>query len=304
MRKPRAIAIALCALLTLAPTNPMFAIETMPRKPTPSASTVPKNPLSSPTCGPEMQAGVWQQTPAGDRRVRKLEGRAADAFLERLRAGNPQWRNIHTAAVAALTAKGFKPAIGIEGETVVLQVEKLKRNAPVVKPPSALARLMNFFMPTVHAAQIDDALYTAEGVIWSSAWDDGDPATWEGLVGVHEYSYGNYGEGGTQYRTDTESVDAANLWSSGNVTQPGWDDGATAYNKGIRQVLGCSAGTCIGVGLKCWLLGPFSMNCVLIGCGIAVASCVFGTYIQMVTDGQTGCPPGATRYGTKCIFSN
>src|SRR5688500_3242740 len=143
MRKPRATAIALCALLTLAPTNPMFAIETTPRKATPSVPTAPKNPLTSPKCGPELQAGVWQQTPAGDRRVRKLEGRAADAFLDTLRAGNPQWRNIHTAAVAALTAKGFKPAIGIEGETVVLQVEKLKGKAPVVKPPSVLARLTN-----------------------------------------------------------------------------------------------------------------------------------------------------------------
>lgn len=304
MRKLRATAIALCALLTLAPTNPMFAIETTPRKATPSVPTTPKNPLSSPACGPEMQAGVWQQTPAGDRRVRKLEGRAADAFLERLRAGNPQWRNMHTAAVAALTAKGFKPAIGIEGETVVLQVEKLKGNAAVVKPPSLLARLTNFLMPTVHAAQVDDALYTAEGVIWSSAWDDGDPATWEGVVGVHEYTYGNYGEGGTQMRNDTEDVNAANLWSSGNVTQPGWDDGATAYNNGIRKVLGCSAGGCIGSGLKCFFTGPFTMNCILINCGIFVATCVFGTYIQMAIDGQTGCPPGATRYGTRCIFSN
>ena len=304
MRKLRATAIALCALLTLAPTNPMFAIETTPRKATPSVPTTPKNPLSSPACGPEMQAGVWQQTPAGDRRVRKLEGRAADAFLERLRAGNPQWRNMHTAAVAALTAKGFKPAIGIEGETVVLQVEKWKGNAAVVKPPSLLARLTNFLMPTVHAAQVDDALYTAEGVIWSSAWDDGDPATWEGVVGVHEYTYGNYGEGGTQMRNDTEDVNAANLWSSGNVTQPGWDDGATAYNNGIRKVLGCSAGGCIGSGLKCFFTGPFTMNCILINCGIFVATCVFGTYIQMAIDGQTGCPPGATRYGTRCIFSN
>ena len=303
MRKPRATAIALCALLTLAPTNPMFAIETMPRKATPSASTVPKNPLSSPACGPAMQAGVWQQTPAGDRRVRRLEGRAADAFLEALRGGNPQWRNMHTAAVAALTAKGFKPAIGIEGETVVLQVEKLKGNAPVVKRSSVFARLANFFVPTVHAAQ-SDALYTAEGVIWSSAWDDGDPATWEGVVGVHEYTYGNYGEGGTQYRNDTEDVDAANLWSSGNVTQPGHYDGATAYNQGIRRVLGCSAGGCIGVGLKCWVLGPFTMNCVLIGCGIAVAGCVFGTYIQMALDGELGCPPGASRMGTRCIYSH
>jgi hypothetical protein len=46
MRKRRATAIALCALLTLAPTNPMFAIETTPRKATPSVPTAPKNPLS------------------------------------------------------------------------------------------------------------------------------------------------------------------------------------------------------------------------------------------------------------------
>lgn len=304
MRKPRATAIALCALLTLAPTNPMFAIETTPRKAVPTSSTVPKGPLDS-TCGPQLQAGVWTQTPAGDRRVRRLEGRDADAFLTTLRGGNPEWRNIHTAAIAALAAKGFKPATGIEGETVVIQVEKRKsQNAAVVKPPSALARLMNFFMPTAHAAQIDDQLYTAEGVIWSSAWDDGDPATWEGVVGVHEYAYGNYGEGGTQMRNDTEDVNAANVWSSGSVTQPGLYDGATAYNHGIRSVLGCSAGACIGVGLKCWILGPFTMNCVLIGCGLAVAGCVFGTYIQMALDGQTGCPPGAARYGTRCIFSN
>ena len=303
MRKRRATASALCALLTLAPTNPMFAIETTPRKATPSVSTAPKNPLSSPACGPAMQAGVWQKTPAGDRRVRKLEGHAADAFLETLRAGNPQWRNIHRDAVAALTARGFKPAIGIEGESVVLQVEKLKPNAPAVKPPSALARLMNVLMPTVHAAQ-SDALYAAEGVIWTSSWDDGDPATWEGVLGVHEYAYGNYGEGGTQMRNDTADVDAANVWSSGNVTQPGWYDGATAYNNGIRRVLGCSAGACIGTSMKCVFLGPFSMNCILIHCGLAVASCVFGTYIQMALDGQTGCPPGATRYGTRCIYSN
>ena len=302
MRKPRATAIALCALLTLAPANPMFAIETTPRTATPASSTVPKGPLSS-TCGPELQAGVWMQTPAGDRRVRKLQGRDADAFLATLRGGNPEWRNIHAAAVAALAAKGFKPAIGIEGETVVIQVAKRKQSAPI-KPPSVLARLTNFFMPTVSAAQIDDALYTAEGVIWSSAWDDGDPATWEGVVGVHEYTYGNYGEGGTQMRNDTGDVDAANLWSSGNVTQPGWYDGATAYNDGIRKVLGCSAGGCIGSGLKCFVTGPFTMNCILVNCGLAVAFCVFGTYIQMAIDGQTGCPPGGTRYGTRCIYSN
>jgi hypothetical protein len=290
MRKPRAIAIALCALLTLAPTNPMFAIETMARKATPAASTVPKNPLSSPTCGPEMQAGVWQQTPAGDRRVRKLEGPAADAFLEKLRAGNPRWRNMHSAAVAALTAKGFKPAIGIEGETVVLQVEKLKRNGAVVKPPSVLARLTNFFMPAVHAAQ-SDALYTAEGVIWTSSWDDGDPATWEGVLGVHEYSYGNYGEGGAQLRNDIEDEGAGVPWTSGGVTQPGTFTSAEAYNKGIRRVFGCSIGTCIGALGRCIFGGPFTMNCLLLWCGVGVATCVFSTYIQMAIDGEVPCGP-------------
>jgi len=288
MRKLRATAIALCALLTLAPTNPMFAIETAPRKAAPSVSTAPKNPLASPACGPEMQARVWQQTPAGDKRYRKLEGQDADDLLEKLRAGNPQWRNMHRDAVAALAKKGFKPAFGVEGETIVVQVEKRQQNAAVVTTPSALARLMNFFLPTVHAQ--DDVVYVPEGVLWASSWDDGDPATWEGVMGAHEYGYGNYGEGGAQIRNDTNDLAAGVPWSSGNVTMPGdYGSGANAYHHAIKKFFGCSAVGCFGGLGRCLFAGPFSVNCALINCGVSVASCTFGIYIEMaISNGRCG----------------
>lgn len=283
MRKLRATAVALSALLTLAPTNPMFAIETTPRTTSPAVSTLPKNPLSSPTCGPQLQSGVWQQTPAGEKRYRKLEGRDADAFLEKLRGGNPQWRIIGQEARAALAARGFKPAAGIEGETVVIQIEKRKQNAAVIKAPSALARLMNFFLPTVHAQ--DDVAYVSEGVLWTSSWDDGDPATWEGVMGTYEYTYGNYGEGAAQFRNDTDDPVASLTWTNGYVTQPGTMSGAEAYHHGVGKLLACAAGGCFGSGLTCAFLGPFSMNCLLLRCGIATATCIVGAYVELAATG-------------------
>ena len=179
-------------------------------------------------------------------------------------------------------------------------MEKLKGNAAVVKPTSLLARLTNVFMPTVHAAQ-SDAFYTAEAVIWTSSWDDGDPATWEGVLGVHEYSYGNYGEGGAQLRNDTEDEGAGVPWTSGSVTIPGAGmDSAAAYNEGIKRVFGCSVTGCFGGAGRCIFFGPFSMNCLLIGCGISVAACTFGIFIEMAASGTTAC----RRNGNICTNTN
>ena len=299
LKKPHWLIVSTVAtLFVIVPFNcPTLLAAVATKAPVP---VLPPNPLDiTAKCGSPlaMTAGVWQNSADGEKRIRRLEFDDAKKELAQLRARSPQYQRFAQHAVDALTAKGWRKAPELDGgsDVVVIQIQKkvTSEAATVSAPASLLSRVAAFFFPAV-AAQSETA-YLAEGEFWYSSWDDGDPLTWEGQIGVYEYSMGNYGDGGAQFRNDgsyppgtmygTEAV----TWESGNVSQPGWT--AQPYKRGLGALIGCSVSGCfIGAG-GCILFGPATINCALVRCGLSTAGCIISTYLTMALDGQRTCRP-------------
>jgi hypothetical protein len=84
---------------------------------------------------------------------------------------------------------------------------------------SLARRLVNWFTPVLHA----QAVYEPGGAVYISAWDDGDPGTWEGNIYAVDYDTGG------QYSTDAQIYVADPnyahiVWDWGYLASPPYGD--------------------------------------------------------------------------------
>jgi len=188
------------------------------------------------------------------RRATVLRGEDARKYLRDRDHGaerqNIAARKMGAKAIRALSDRGFVPATGDSLTVTVFEKTKPERE------PSLLAKVQSFFFPSLHAAQ--DAQYYPEGYLWWNSWDDGDSATWEGQFGGYEYEFGNYMDGGVQFRVDTQET----LWTEGDMLM----GGATAYGTTGRTLMTCT-GACLGSTLfLCAFFGPGTVGCAVTRC--------------------------------------
>lgn len=180
------------------------------------------------------------------KRVERLTGAEAKAYLENVWNRDAKRKAAHLKAVALLQSRGYKPT------DIVVVVRRLSAS-----PPAPIAtRLLSWFFPAV-AAQ---TYQTGDGDVWFSSWDDGDDSTWEGELGGNDYQYGNYADGAAQYYMQGDQVN----WADGYI-----DMARSSYAAGYgRQFFTRIVGACGTAAGGCWWSGAAFGQCMAAWCGV------------------------------------